>query len=209
MHAACWQLDWFPAFSGQIRDEMKFVVGRAARTEQQYLETRIDPATPANFQVSEDWHHLERFAMAPARGPLAHLLRWWAGQGTPGIVTIPFFFAALVSGCVAIATRRWSAALVIAGTGGIWAAHVAFLFYHSRYSLPVWVTWYAMPGVLIGLLQTYRLRGREVTSRVDAPATRTPLNRTERSRREHETAVDSPERSSNGPSTSLKDRHRQ
>lgn len=141
--ASLWQCDYLPGGTRPPERELLWIVQRAAVDPQ-----HSGPASNMTIGGPPD-AVLEPMAMdRPSRGA-AWIFNAWAYTHHLGVLTLALLVCAVVAGVVSLFWRQWTWALLIAGSGAVFASHAALLSPYARYSLPVWMVWAATPAIVV------------------------------------------------------------
>ncbi|MFI4882381.1 MAG: ArnT family glycosyltransferase [Phycisphaerales bacterium JB064] len=141
--AMLWQCDYLPGGTRPPERELLWIVQRAA-VDPQYS----GPASNMTIGGPPD-AVLEPMAMdRPSRGA-AWIFNAWAYTHHFGVLTLVLLVCAVAAGVVSLFRRRWTWALLIAGSGAVFASHAALLSPYARYSLPVWMVWAVTPAIVV------------------------------------------------------------
>lgn len=114
------------------------------------LERLCAPGTGAQFDGAPD--QVQEFVRTAADSPMSRLMRNWGAAQNPGIPQIPLAIAALLLIVAAAVRRRWRAVLLFGATIVFVLFHAALLMPNGRYSLPMWMIWYAALAGLPGFI---------------------------------------------------------
>lgn len=142
LHAALWQSDYLPRWSKPPDHETRWFVRRVA------VDAR-HRGPGSNFNIEGEPDPLVRALSMdrPSRG-VAWIFNAWASQRHHGAWTLLLLVIAVGAGVVSLVRRRWSLALLFAGSGVVFALHAALVSPYGRYSMPVWMAWSVAPAVL-------------------------------------------------------------